>query len=127
MVARSGVFDMLRAEQGATGPFNVPDRGSVTKVNEFHALYAYSPYHHVRANAPYPAILLTSGDDDPRVDPWHAKKFAAALQAATASSRPALLSVRDRGHFAGDDETVDWLAFLMDQLAVNWPEAARKR
>ena len=43
VVARSGVFDMLRAEQGATGPFNVPDRGSVTKVNEFHALYAYWP------------------------------------------------------------------------------------
>ena len=99
----------------------------MTKPDEFRALYAYSPYHRVKAGVSYPATLLLSGDDDPRVDPAHSKKFAAALQWATASGRPVLLSVRDRGHGESDDETINWLAFLMDQLAVNWPNAGRER
>ena len=49
----------------------------------FRALLAYSPYHHVQDGTPYPAVLLTAGEYDPRVDAWHAKKMAARLQAAT--------------------------------------------
>ena len=54
-------------------------------ADEFGWLHAYSPYHHVVDGTRYPAVMLTTGMTDPRVDPWHAAKMTARLQAATAS------------------------------------------
>ena len=48
---------------------------------QFKWLYAYSPYHHVKAGVEYPAILFMTADTDTRVDPMHAKKMAAEMQA----------------------------------------------
>ncbi len=132
VVAEVGIFDMIRVEDTPNGAFNVTEFGTVKDPSEFRALYAYSPYHHVKDGTKYPAVLLTAGENDPRVDSWHAKKMAARLQAATRSGLPVLLRVSGFGHGMGTplDERVaeyaDVDAFLFLQLGVSWkpPPAA---
>ncbi len=94
-----GIYDMLRAELWPNGRYNVSEYGSVKKKKDFHWLYAYSPLHHVKQGTAYPALLLITGVNDPRVAPWQSRKFAAALQAATSSNKPILLLTRmNEGH-----------------------------
>ena len=83
------------------------DRNSGTTETEagFRALYAMSPYHHIIDGVKYPAVLVTTGINDPRVDAWQAAKMAARLQAATTSGKPVLLRVDfDAGHGIRLDE-----------------------
>ncbi|EIL97936.1 peptidase S9 [Rhodanobacter thiooxydans] len=103
VVARVGIYDMLRHETDfANGPYNIPEYGSIADPAQFKATLAYSPLQHVQANTAYPAVLLTTGENDPRVAPWQSRKFAAALQNATASPRPILLLTRmNAGHGVG--------------------------
>jgi prolyl oligopeptidase len=128
VVARVGIYDMLRVELGPNGEFNTTEFGSVKDPEQFEALYAYSPYHHVTPGTRYPAVLLTTGEYDGRVDPLHSRKFAAVLQAATSSGLPVLLRVNASGHGMGSsrseriEEDADILAFLYEQLAVTWRE-----
>jgi prolyl oligopeptidase len=130
VVSRVGIYDMLRVELGANGEFNTTEFGSVKDAAQFKALYAYSPYHHVTPGTRYPAVLLTTGEFDGRVDPMHSRKFAALLQAATGSQLPVLLRVNSAGHGMGSsrneriDEDADILAFLYEQLGVTWRETA---
>jgi len=117
------VLDMLRVELHPNGAYNVAEFGSVKDPEQFAALYAYSPYHHVEQGALYPAVLLTAGEFDPRVDAYHAKKMTARLQASTTSDAPILLRVESGGHGIGQslDQEVgmetDVLAFVSAQLA----------
>ena len=91
--------DMLRFQTTANGPRNVAEFGDVRTLDGFKALYGMSPYAHVQDGIKYPAVLITTGINDPRVAPWIPAKFAARLQAATASGRPVLLSIDyDAGH-----------------------------
>jgi prolyl oligopeptidase len=85
--------DLLRAELTATGPANIPEFGSVRTPEGFKILYATSPVHHLRPGGLYPAVMLTTGANDARVDPWQAAKMAATLQADSASGKPILLRV----------------------------------
>jgi len=134
VVSVAGLYDMLRSETTQNGQYNVTEYGSVKNLEQFKALYAYSPYQHVKDGVKYPAILLSVGAHDPRVDPWHSRKFAAALQAATASKYPVLLlSFSNAGHGgigSSEDQRIAMasydLAFLYDQLGVKWvaPEIA---
>ncbi len=124
-----GVYDMLRVENTPNGAFNVTEYGSVKDPAQFAALYAYSPLHHVADGTAYPAVLLITGENDPRVDPWHSRKFAARLQAATSSGLPVLLRTStSSGHGIGSalDEVIgeyaDEYAFLLHELGV--PPAA---
>ena len=117
------VLDMLRVETTTNGAFNVPEFGTVEDPEQFRAMFGYSPYHHVVDGTAYPAVLLTAGENDPRVEVWHAKKMTARLQHATTSHRPVLLRLSSGGHFHGSldqtiDETTDIYAFLFDQLGV---------
>jgi prolyl oligopeptidase len=106
VVSSVGIYDMLRSELTPNGQFNVPEYGSVTNEAQFRVLYSYSPYHHVRPHTAYPAVLLTVGANDPRVDPRDSRKFAAALQAASTSGEPVLLRVDyQAGH--GLDSSLD--------------------
>jgi prolyl oligopeptidase len=89
----SGVLDALRFETTANGVGNIPEFGSTKTEDGFKALYAMSAYHHVQDRTPYPAVLLTVGINDPRVDPWESAKMTARLQAATSSGKPVLLRV----------------------------------
>jgi prolyl oligopeptidase len=98
----------------------------VRDPDDFAALYAYSPYHRVVDGTPYPAVLLTAGEFDPRVDAYHAKKMAARLQAAMSSEHPVLLRIEGGGHGIGQslDQMVgllaDVYAFAFAELGVAW-------
>ena len=93
------VSDQLRIELSANGPPNVPEFGTVKTPDGFANLYATSPVQHLKKGTPYPAVMLTTGANDPRVDPWQAAKMTATLQADTSSTNPVLLRVDyDGGH-----------------------------
>jgi prolyl oligopeptidase len=122
VVAEVAIFDSVRAEDSPNGEYNVTEFGTVKNEAHFAALLAYSPYHHV-AKANYPAILMTTGDHDPRVPPWHSRKMTARLQAMQAGNAPILLRTSSNaGHGIGSSmtEQIDQLthtfAFLLDQL-----------
>jgi prolyl oligopeptidase len=87
------VSDQLRIEFSPNGPPNIPEFGSVKTEAGFRNLYATSAVQHVVRGGKYPAVMLTTGANDPRVDPWQAAKMAATLQADTASGNPILLRV----------------------------------
>ena len=114
VIAAVPVMDMLRVELHPNGAFNVTEFGTVEDPDLFRAMYAYSPYHRVVDGTPYPAVLLTAGDSDPRVDASQAKKMTARLQAATSSDAPILLRVESGGHGIGRglDQEIDLLADL---------------
>ena len=102
VVSFVGIYDSLRHQTFPNGAFNVTEYGTTDDPEQFAALYAYSPLHRVKAGSPYPAILLETGVNDPRVAPWQSRKFAAALQAASSSDRPILLLTRTgAGHGIG--------------------------
>ena len=136
VVSHVGIYDMLRVELDPNGQFNVTEFGTVKDPEQLKALYGYSPYHHVRDGEKYPAVLLTTGENDGRVNPAQSRKMAARLQAATGSNRPILFrSTASAGHGIGTAlneriaEETDVLAFLFDQLGINasawtfWPLA----
>jgi prolyl oligopeptidase len=126
VVAAVPVMDMLRSETTTNGRFNTTEFGTVDDPEGFAALLAYSPYHNVVDGTSYPGVLLTAGENDTRVESWHAKKMAARLQRATTSDRPVLLRLEATGHLTGSldqtiDETTDVHAFLFDQLGLGYP------
>jgi prolyl oligopeptidase len=101
-----GVSDSLRFETEPNGPPNVVEFGSTKDEVGFHDLYAMSGYAHVRDGVAYPAVLFSTGANDPRVAPWQMAKMAARVQAATSSKRPVLLRVDyDAGHGIGSSNT----------------------
>jgi prolyl oligopeptidase len=125
VVAAVPVLDSLRSETTTNGRFNTTEFGTVADPELFAVLLAYSPYHHVVDGTAYPAVLLTAGENDTRVDAWHAKKMTARLQAATSSDQPVLLRLASGGHLAGSldqaiDETTDWYAFLFTGLGLGY-------
>jgi prolyl oligopeptidase len=118
-----GLTDMLRYETTANGVPNIAEFGSVKTEAGFRNLLKMSAYHHVQDGTRYPAVLLATGINDPRVDPWLAAKMTARLQAATASGKPVLLRVDYRGgHGPGVtrrqqlETFADGCAFLFWQL-----------
>jgi prolyl oligopeptidase len=128
VVAQVAVMDMLRVELDPNGQFNITEFGTVSDPAQFRALHAYSPYHAVREGVKYPAVFLSTGENDGRVNPMNSRKMAARLQAATASGRPIYLVTTDAaGHGLGTplslqiDQMADYLAFLFDQLGMTLP------
>src|SRR6516165_11628888 len=120
---------MLRVELAPNGAFNVTEFGTVKDAEQFKALYAYSPYHHVVDGTHYPAIFMATGENDGRVNPMHSRKMIARLQAASASDRPIYLSINmQAGHGIGRalsirvNQAADYIAFLYDQLGMKLPE-----
>ncbi len=120
VVPRVAVLDMLRMEFSQNGQANIPEFGSVATREGFDALFGMSAYHGVKDGTRYPAVLLTTGLNDPRVDPWQAAKMAARLQAANPDGAPVLVRVeREGGHGRGatraqrDEELADIYAFLL--------------
>jgi len=117
-----GIYDMLRVELHTNGAFNVTEFGSVKVPEQFKVLYGYSPYHRVRNGVKYPAVYLTAGANDPRVDPMQPRKMAARLQAATSSGLPVLFQSDESGHGMGSSLEVaigrssSALLFLFDQI-----------
>ncbi len=99
VVSFVGIYDMIRNELFPNGQYNISEYGSATNPESFQWLYAYSPYHHVKPNTKYPAVMLETGMNDPRVASWQSRKFAAALQDANTSDNPIILVTRmNEGH-----------------------------
>jgi prolyl oligopeptidase len=96
------LLDMVRYHLFGSGKTWISEYGSAESEPEFKALHAYSPYHRVKAGTKYPPLLMLAADNDDRVDPMHARKFAAAIQDASAGG-PALVRVeRNAGHGGAD-------------------------
>jgi len=123
------LLDMLRYQNFQIAKLWVPEYGSADDAKQFDWLYAYSPYHHVKPGQEYPAILFMTGDTDTRVDPMHAKKMAALMQAeaknGASKERPILLRIETKaGHGQGKpvtkqiEENTDMYSFLFWQLGV---------
>jgi prolyl oligopeptidase len=124
VVSHVGIYDMLRVELSPNGAFNVTEFGTVKEADEFKALYAYSPYHHVVDGMQYPAVLFLTGANDPRVEPANSRKMTARLQ-ASGSKQPVYLRTTDSaGHGIGTAlseriaQSVDVDAFLIAMLGV---------
>jgi prolyl oligopeptidase len=128
-VCQAPLLDMVRYERFKVARLWSVEFGSASDPEEFGWLHAYSPYHRVRDGRRYPATLLTTGEEDARVDPMHARKMAARLQAADPSGLT-LLRVEPRGgHGPGQRvsllaaEEADIWSFLLDRLGG--PRASR--
>ncbi|WP_241999034.1 prolyl oligopeptidase family serine peptidase [Kribbella sp. VKM Ac-2569] len=119
-VCSAPLTDMIRYELSGLGERWTAEYGSVKNPDDFKTLASYSPYHRVADGVKYPAVLLTAFGNDTRVDPLHARKLCAALQHATASSRPVLLRFEpDAGHTTGGiNLAADILAFVADQTGL---------
>jgi len=123
------LLDMLRYQNFQIAKLWIPEYGSAEDPKQFDWLYAYSPYHHVKAGQEYPAILFMTADTDTRVDPMHAKKMAALMQAeaknGASKEKPILLRIETKaGHGQGKpvtkqiEENTDMYSFLFWQLGV---------
>jgi prolyl oligopeptidase len=123
------LLDMLRYQNFQIAKLWIPEYGSADDARQFEWLYAYSPYHHVQPGVEYPAILFMTGDTDTRVDPMHAKKMAALMQAearnGASRDKPILLRIETKaGHGQGKpvtkqiEESTDMYSFLFWQLGV---------
>ena len=133
VVSLVGIYDMLRSELWPNGQYNISEYGTVTKKPDFEWLRAYSPLQNVKPHTTYPAVLLITGVNDPRVAPWQSRKFAAALQAANASQRPILLLTRmNEGHGVTASfsqrvgNTAATLAFFAGELGLGEPLESAK-
>ena len=129
VVCQVPLLDMIHYQDFQIAKLWVPEYGTSENAEQFKWLYAYSPYHHVKAGAEYPAILFMTADTDTRVDPMHAKKMAAEMQAeaknGSSKTRPILLRIESKaGHGAGKpvtkqiEEFTDVYSFLFWQLGV---------
>lgn len=121
-----GLNNMLRYETTANGVPNIPEFGTVKTEQGFRDLLAMDAYHKIKMGVKYPAVMLTHGINDPRVEPWLSAKMAARLQAATASEKPILLRIDyDAGHGIGNsrrqlnEEFADIFAFFIEQLGAD--------
>jgi prolyl oligopeptidase len=124
VVCQVPLLDMLRYQHYRIARLWVPEYGSADDPEQIASLWAYSPYHHVTPGTDYPAVLLITGDSDSRVDPLHARKMTALLQAG-GPRRPVLLRVEtEGGHGVGKPlamllaEEVDIWTFFAWQLGL---------
>jgi prolyl oligopeptidase len=129
VVCQVPLLDMLHYQDFQIAKLWIPEYGTSENAEQFKWLYAYSPYHHVKSGTEYPAILFMTADTDTRVDPMHAKKMAALMQAeaknGASKARPILLRIESKaGHGAGKpvtkqiEEFTDVYSFLFWQLGV---------
>lgn len=127
VVCQVPLLDMLRYQRFQIAKLWIAEYGSSDDPKQFDWLYAYSPYQHVKQGTTYPAIFFMTADSDTRVDPMHAKKMTALLQAQAANGqdRPILLRVDTKaGHGVGKpigkllEDDVDIWSFVFWQLGI---------
>ncbi|MBI5533294.1 MAG: S9 family peptidase [Deltaproteobacteria bacterium] len=117
------LLDMIRYHLYGSGKTWIEEYGSADDAEDFKTLYAYSPYHHVKPGTRYPSLLMLSADNDDRVDPMHARKFAALMQASSQGG-PVLLRIEQHaGHGGADlikasvEKGADEYAFALSQIS----------
>ena len=129
VICQVPLLDMIHYQDFQIAKLWIPEYGTSENAEQFKWLYAYSPYHHVKPGVEYPATLFMTADTDTRVDPMHAKKMTAEMQAEAKNgisrTRPILLRIESKaGHGAGKpvakqiEEFTDVYSFLFWQLGV---------
>lgn len=125
-IAEMGLFDMIRYELYSKGNW-INEYGTVKDSLDFKNLLSFSPYHQVNDSLTYPAMLITTAENDRRVHPMHSFKFAARLQSVAANKNPVLLQImRNSGHKGAlswsdfEDYESGILAFLFHHLKMKW-------
>ena len=122
VVSDVGFYDLLRTELTPNGAFNVPEFGTVKDPEQFAWMVKQSPYENVVKGRAYPAVLMTTGENDPRVDPWESRKMIARLQAASTSGYPILLIQKSgQGHLLSSfdqqiEDATNTMTFFDSQL-----------
>jgi prolyl oligopeptidase len=118
------LLDMIRFHNFLVGKWWTAEYGSADNADQFPYLLKYSPYQNVKPGMKLPAIMFNTGDSDTRVDPLHARKMTALVQADNASDRPILLHYQTvSGHSSGVsvtqaiNDTADELSFLWNEVS----------
>ncbi|WP_196894077.1 prolyl oligopeptidase family serine peptidase [Aureivirga marina] len=118
-------LDMVRKEKFTVGKLNSDEYGSVETLEGFNNLYKLSPYHNIKEDINYPAMLVVTSDNDERVPPFHSYKFVAKLLNRKAQTNPILLKVeKNSGHYGGTNsyrglrEKADIYGFIMNTLEM---------
>jgi prolyl oligopeptidase len=116
VVCQVPLLDMVRYHKFRIARLWIPEYGDPDSADDFKWLHAYSPYHNVKPGTAYPAMLITAAESDTRVDPLHARKMTALLQAASSSDQPIMLRLETKaGHGAGKPR-----AKVLDELTDTW-------
>jgi prolyl oligopeptidase len=108
---------MVRYHLFKVARYWVPEYGSSEDPKQFEYILKYSPYHNVKLGTKYPATMIQSGDNDTRVDPLHARKMAALLQAANGGDKPILLHYDTEGGHSGGLPVAKQVEIIADELA----------
>ena len=126
------LLDMVNYHQFGLANIWEEELGSSETKEGFEYLYKYSPYHNIVDGKHYPAILITTGNNDARVDPCHARKMVARLQEANASNHPILLYLKSSsGHSGGTTltQTIDYshqFGFLLFELGIKLQDSGEQ-
>jgi prolyl oligopeptidase len=125
IVCGAPLLDMLRFQHMSVGSWWTAEYGSADDPKQFPYLLKYSPYQNVHKGTKYPPIMFVTGDSDTRVDPAHARKMAALMQAGNGSGNPIILRYDTKGGHSGIgsvdkviDQQVDQMSFIADRLGV---------
>ena len=86
------LLDMVRFPLFLIARLWIPEYGDPDVAEDFAWLHAYSPYHRVVDGTCYPALLVTTGEEDTRVDP----ATPASSRPRSRRRRPAATSTRPR-------------------------------
>jgi prolyl oligopeptidase len=116
------LLDMLRYQMFLQGPHWTTEYGSAENEKQFPYLLKYSPYHNAKPSSAYPAVMFFTGDSDTRVDPLHARKMTALLQAASSSGRPVLLHYSVAGGHSAGVSVEQQIQDHTDELTFLWTE-----
>jgi prolyl oligopeptidase len=116
------LLDMLRYQKFEQGPQWTTEYGSADDEKQFPYLLKYSPYQNVKPGTAYPAVMFFTGDNDTRVDPLHARKMTAEMQAASSSGRPILLHYSVKGGHSEGVSVEQQIQDDADQLTFLWTE-----
>jgi prolyl oligopeptidase len=120
------LLDMLRYQNFEMGRLWTTEYGSADKAKDFSYLVKYSPYQNVKPGEKYPAIMFFTGDSDTRVDPLHARKMTARMQAAAGGDRPVLLHYSLKGGHSSGVSLTQLVEDQTDELAFLWNETSGK-
>ncbi len=123
VIPQAAPLDMIRFEKFTIGNMHIHEYGTVTDSLSFTQLLHYSPYHNIKEDVNYPAMLIITSDNDDRVPPFHSYKFAAKLQSRTAQENPVLLKVfKQAGHYGASTykdsrrSYIDLYSFILNTL-----------
>jgi prolyl oligopeptidase len=119
------LLDMLRYQKFSAGARWKTEYGSAENNQQFPYLLKYSPYHNVKTGAAYPAVLFFTGENETRIDPLHARKMTALLQAVSSSGRPILLHYSITGGHSAGAGVERQIQDDADQLTFLWTETAQ--